>query len=71
MFMRRTTHDHQMVTIQCPMCLTRISRSVGQVRDQEVSCKVCSTSFAVEITEASARWARFKAAISQRKARVA
>jgi uncharacterized Zn finger protein (UPF0148 family) len=69
--MRKLSDDDQMVTIHCPMCLTPISKSVGQVRDQEVSCKVCCTSFAVEISESSARWARFKAAIGQRKSRVA
>jgi uncharacterized Zn finger protein (UPF0148 family) len=69
--MLKPSHDHQMVTIRCPMCLTPISRSVGQVRNQELSCKVCCTSFSVEISESSARWDRIKAAITQRKSRVA
>jgi hypothetical protein len=69
--MRKFSGDDQMVTVHCPMCLTPISKSVGQVRDQELSCKVCCTSFAVEVSDSSARWARLKAVIGQRRSRVA
>ena len=70
--MAKLSADDQPVRIHCPMCLTPISKSVGQVRDQEVSCKVCCTSFAVEIRcQSSPRWAQFKAAIAQRRSRVA
>jgi hypothetical protein len=66
--MSKLSADNRMVRIRCPMCLTPISKSVGQVRDQEVCCKVCCTSFAVEISE-SGPPAQFKASVGQRKSR--
>jgi hypothetical protein len=59
------------ITVQCPMCLAPISKAVDEIRDKEVSCRICDTSFAVSVSESSGRWARFKAAMGPRKSRVA